>query len=91
MFPHCWIGRGSELEWPARSPDLAPNDFFYGGFLKFKVFDGDELNLEELKKRIRDASRDISSLQLVTNVLNHFHDRLAHCLAVNGGIFKNLL
>ncbi|KAG5899890.1 hypothetical protein JTB14_012353 [Gonioctena quinquepunctata] len=25
-----WIGRRGSIEWPARSPDLTPLDFFYG-------------------------------------------------------------
>jgi len=25
-----WIGRGGQIAWPARSPDLTPCDFFYG-------------------------------------------------------------
>lgn len=29
-FPEKWIGRGSRVNWPARSPDLTPLDFFYG-------------------------------------------------------------
>lgn len=28
VFPNCWIGRGGPINWPARSPDLSPNDFF---------------------------------------------------------------
>lgn len=30
VFPGRWIGRRGHLEWPARSPDLTPIDFFYG-------------------------------------------------------------
>ena len=26
--PENWIGRGGPVEWPARSPDLTPCDFF---------------------------------------------------------------
>lgn len=29
-FPAQWIGRRGPMEWPARSPDLTPLDFFYG-------------------------------------------------------------
>lgn len=35
-FPNRWIGRGGTLNWPARSPDLAPCDFFYGVILNVK-------------------------------------------------------
>ena len=30
-------GRGGPLEWPARSPDLTPMDFWLWGYLKEKV------------------------------------------------------
>lgn len=30
VLPDSWIGRNGPVKWPARSPDLAPNDFFYG-------------------------------------------------------------
>ena len=30
-FPRKWIGRRGPIEWPARSPDLTPPDFFLWG------------------------------------------------------------
>lgn len=30
QFPNRWIGRGGEINWPARSPDMTPLDFFCG-------------------------------------------------------------
>ena len=37
QFPHMWIGKRGEIEWPARSPDLKPLDYFLWGYLKSKV------------------------------------------------------
>ncbi len=34
VFPHRWIGRRGKIEWPARSPDLTPLDYFFWGYLK---------------------------------------------------------
>lgn len=34
VFPNRWIGRRGPIEWPARSPDLTPLDFFMGIFKK---------------------------------------------------------
>jgi len=31
-FPNRWIGRGSTINWPPRSPDLTPLDFCLWGF-----------------------------------------------------------
>lgn len=34
VFPNRWIGRLGPMEWPARSPDLTPLDFYLWGFVK---------------------------------------------------------
>jgi len=33
-FPNRWIGHGRSWNWPARSPNLTPLDFFFGDILK---------------------------------------------------------
>ena len=33
-FPNGWIGRGSTINWPPRSPDLTPLDFCLWGLMK---------------------------------------------------------
>ena len=35
-FPERWIGRRGQIEWPPRSPDLTPLDFFSVGLFKIK-------------------------------------------------------
>ena len=39
-------------EWPARSPDLTPCDFFLWGYMKGKVFSTTPATIEELRERI---------------------------------------
>ena len=39
VFPGRWIGRGSPIPWPARSPDLSPLYYFLWGYLKSLVFE----------------------------------------------------
>ena len=36
-FPNRWIGRGSTINWPPRSPDLTPLDFCLWGLMKSEV------------------------------------------------------
>ena len=36
-LPNNWIGRRGAIEWPARSPDLTPMDFFFWGVVKDQV------------------------------------------------------
>ena len=31
IFPNHWIGRKSQMSWPARSPDFSPLDFYVRG------------------------------------------------------------
>jgi hypothetical protein len=33
-----WIGRGDPMEWPPRSPNLTPMDFFLWGFVKDNAY-----------------------------------------------------
>jgi hypothetical protein len=40
-------------DWPSRSPDLNPLDFFCWGFLKSKVFSPMPHTMQQLKTRIR--------------------------------------
>lgn len=89
-FPNRWIGRGGEINWPARSPDLSPNDFFYWGFLKSKVYNGEIEDVGDLQRKIIAASQEITAQQLA-NTINNFYDRLTYCMNVNGGIFENLI
>ena len=47
-------------DWPARSPDLNPLDFFLWGYLKSKVYSPLPNNLDELETNIR---REVGNLQ----------------------------
>jgi len=37
-FPNSWIGRGSTINWPPRSPDLTPLDFCLWGLVKSEMY-----------------------------------------------------
>lgn len=90
-FDNKVIGNGYTINWPARSPDLSPNDFFLWGHLKSKIYNGNRCeNIEELTNRIRNQCARISPYQLA-NMRREFYDRLGYCLTVNGGLFEHLL
>ena len=85
------IGPGFTTPWPARSPDISPNDFFLWGDLKTKLYTNIKYqNLDELKNRITEECRRYSD-QHLEKVRREFYDRLGYCLAVNGGIFEHLI
>ena len=54
MFGHRVIGMSRNIDWPARSPDLTPCDFFLWGHLKSKVFTAPPESLQILRQRVCD-------------------------------------
>ncbi|CAJ0929999.1 unnamed protein product [Ranitomeya imitator] len=52
MFPGRLISLRGDVNWPARSPDLAPCDFFLWGYLKSKVYINCPNTLEDLRNNI---------------------------------------
>ncbi|KOC67790.1 hypothetical protein WH47_11191 [Habropoda laboriosa] len=55
-------GRGGRINWPARSPDLNPLDFYLWGHLKSLVCNTPVNNIEELRYRIQESCRRIQTL-----------------------------
>jgi hypothetical protein len=82
-FPNRWIGRGGALTWPARSPDLAPPDFFLWGHIKNNVYKRRPKNVQELKAFIVHECDNITVEQL-ENVMSAFHERLNRCVQTCG-------
>lgn len=89
-FPHRWIGRRGSIEWPARSPDLTPLDFFYWGYLKDRVYATKPVCINDLKERILMVSQSVTP-EMLTNVSNTLYLRFGHCQAVNGQQFEHLI
>ena len=54
LFGDRVIALFHRVEWPPRSPDLTPCDFFLWGHLKDKVFTTPPANIQELRARIVD-------------------------------------
>ena len=86
-FPERWIGRRGTLEWPARSPDMTPLDFFFWGHLKCRVYK-DRPN--DLRQKILDEAAQITP-GMLSNTLAEFYDRLGFCLANDGSHFEHLI
>lgn len=90
VFPRQWIGRRGPLDWPARSPDLSPLDFFLWGHLKSKVYTTEPESLEELRRRIVEECHQITP-QILQNVRQRFEQNLYFCMEVGGAQFEHLL
>lgn len=91
VFFRRWIGRRGTIEWPPRSPDLTPLDYFLWGHLKNVVYKTKPNDLDDLKERIAIECRRIEESGILTNVLNVFEQYLAYCQEVNGQHFKHLI
>ncbi|EFN82647.1 hypothetical protein EAI_09010, partial [Harpegnathos saltator] len=73
-----------DVNWPPRSCDLTPLDFFLWGFLKGKVYANDPQTIPELKEEIRRTINEISP-QLCQNVIENFVKRMNVCKQDRGG------
>ena len=89
-FGEQWIGRGGPVEWPPRSPDLSPLDFFLWGYLKRKVYSNRPVTIEDLKRNITEECRQISPETLEKVMANNYR-RMLLCKQNSGGHFEHLL
>lgn len=89
-FPHRWIGRGGQVEWPPRSPDLNKDDFFLWGYIKQLVYRSPPTIADDMKRRIREAFASIS-LQTLRKCNDSFERRLQMCIDQNGQTFEKFL
>ena len=82
-FPERLISIRGDLEWPARSPDLSPCDFFLWGYLKARVYVNRPQSLENLKDNIREEIANIPSDMLV-RVMENTRNRYMKCIDNEG-------
>ncbi|EZA55151.1 hypothetical protein X777_05281 [Ooceraea biroi] len=73
-----WIGKGSRVRWPARSPDLTSPDFYLWGYLKDVVYRERPTTRENMMERIRAACNIIPRDVLLRTVTN-FERRIQYC------------
>ena len=90
IFPDRWIGRRGPIEWPARSPDLTPTDFFLWGFIKDRVYATKHENLEELKEAITTEIRSLP-IALCQRACRSVSKRLQLSKDLEGRHFEHLL
>ncbi len=56
-----WISKRGPTNWPARSPDLTPLEFFLWGYVKDQVYAEQIRSLQHLKTRITRAVRSVDA------------------------------
>jgi hypothetical protein len=69
-FPNRWIGRGSTINWPPRSPDLTPLHFCLCGWMKSKLYRRKVVTRDELPDHITDVIAHIKGTSRCTQTSN---------------------
>ena len=84
-FPGRWTGRRGSVDWPPRSPDLTPLDFFLWGVLKDRVYAEKPKTIRTLKRTIRDHIRIINNdKELLEKVCRSVKVRFEKCIELKG-------
>jgi hypothetical protein len=83
MFPEKVVSLRGNVEWPARSPDLSPCDFFLWGYLKAEVFKLRPTSISSLKLAIQAAIEKIPQ-SMTDRVMQNFRERLQSCIESGG-------
>ena len=74
------------MEWPPRSPDLTPCDFFLWGYLKAKVYTSPPIDLNDLQARIRQEVAVLANdPAMVRRAVQGILRRSQTCIDRNGG------
>ncbi|GBL85682.1 hypothetical protein AVEN_193139-1 [Araneus ventricosus] len=77
------IGYGSFQEWPPRSSDLTPMNFFLWGYLKQQVYATPPPTLQDLQRRITDACANVTPAML-HRVQREVQARVQMCIVADG-------
>lgn len=90
-YTNRWIGTYGPINWPPRSPDLNPLDFFLWGHLKTVVYADPPTNLQNLKEKITRACNELTEAQIAAATSREFLRRAESCLNNNGGQFEQFI
>lgn len=86
VFENRVVALRHDVEWPPRSPDLTPCDFFLWGYLKQKVFATPPQDLQDLRRRIVDSTNELRERpQFIRQAFEEMNKRTNLCFQRNGG------
>ncbi|GFS56135.1 putative DD41D transposase [Trichonephila inaurata madagascariensis] len=78
------ISRNGPVDWPPRSCDLTPLDFFLWGYVKSLVYANKATTLEELKANIEREIAAVSA-EMYGRVMENWVQRIDRCKRARGG------
>lgn len=88
-YPQRWIGRGSIVQWPPRSPDLNPVDFFLWGYMKERIYATEVETIGELRNRVNTVAEHLR--QQFPPLTQNWIRRAQLCVEREGGHFEHVL
>lgn len=91
LFDDRWFRRNGPWNWPPRSPDLTPLDFYLWPTVKEVVYSTPINTRQELENRVVEALENINLDVLRTTCTTAVERRILKCLEVNGQHFEHLL
>ena len=86
-FSGRWLGRRGPHEWPPRSPDLTPCDFYLWGYTKEEVLKTKPRTLEDLEIRIQQVLNAIPN-DILLKVVRSIPGRLMKLVEANGAYLE---
>lgn len=89
-FPGRVISRFGDVNWPPRSCDLTPLDFFLWGYAKDRVYADNPLTLEHLKNNIREVIAEIP-VEICQKVIKNYLKRIESCKQSRGGHLNDIV
>jgi hypothetical protein len=90
-FGHKWMGTYGPVQWPPRSPDLTPLDYFLWGYLKTKVYAEPPINLQDLKNKIILACNQLTENQIIAATQSELLRRMEACIESHGDNFEQFI
>ena len=89
-FPGRVISLNGDYNWPPRSCDLTPLDFFLWGYMKDKVYADTTRSIQELNEKILPVIDEIEP-QMCENVMENFIKRAWSYKPSRGGHMINII
>ena len=85
LFPNRVVGLGHAVEWPPRSPDLIPLDFWIWGDVKAKVYEqGPPASTQQLRRCIEQAFVEIRRTRVTRRAVQAMRERAHKCVPLQG-------
>ena len=84
------ISRKADFEWPPKSPDLNPLDYWFWGHCEAEVLRTKPTTLDELKEEVEAFCETVSGDVVEKSIMN-IVKRIKYCAAEKGGHFEHKL